>query len=104
VAVAFASLADGQLAAAEADIYTVPASTSLAAGEVRLFNTNTTAETVRIFVQRSGGTSRQLFQAELVANGHAQWPIPELATGDKVRAYTTTAVKVNYIVHGRTVT
>lgn len=95
------SLAQGQLAAAIADIYTVPASTRIANIEVQLFNSNTSTETVELALQRSGGTSRQAIQVDIDQDESYVWRIEGLSAGDKVRGNTDTAVKVNYFISGQ---
>ena len=54
------SLADGQLAAAQGDLYTVPAATKAMIATMEFYNNGANTETVAIFQQRSGGTSRQI--------------------------------------------
>jgi len=96
------SLADGQLANAEADLYTVPAATIAAVDECWLFNTSAAVnQTVYLYVQRSGGVSRQVYQAVLGIKQAVCLALGPLSAGDKVRAYATTAATVNYELLGR---
>jgi hypothetical protein len=95
------SLAQGQLAAAEATIYTVPAASKTGILHLNLFNTEAaTARIVYIYVQRSGGTSRLVWQATLVATGSAWLDIGPLSAGDLLRACASAANVVNYLVTG----
>jgi len=95
------SLAQGQLAVAEATIYTVPASSKTGILHLNVFNTEAvTARIVYIYVQRSGGTSRLVWQATLAASGSAWLDIGPLSAGDLVRAYASAANVVNYLLTG----
>ena len=95
------SLAQGQLAAAEATIYTVPASGKTGILHLNVFNTEAaTARIIYVYVQRSGGTSRLVWQATLIATGSAWLDIGPLSAGDLVRAYASAANVVNYLLTG----
>lgn len=89
------TIATGQIASTEGDIFTAAAD---AAGvSILIHNTNTTTETVQIFIQPSGGTSRRYLYKDIPANDTLIWEVKVMfSTGDKVRALTTTAAKVNY--------
>jgi hypothetical protein len=95
------SLAQGQLAAAEATIYTVPASGKTGILHLNVFNTEAaTARIVYVYVQRSGGTSRLVWRATLIATGSAFLDIGPLSAGDLVRAYASAVNVVNYLLTG----
>lgn len=95
------SLAQGQLAAAEATIYTVPAASKTGILHLNVFNTEAvTARIVYIYVQRSGGTSRRVWQETLIATGSAWLDLGPLSAGDLVRAYASAANVVNYLLCG----
>lgn len=95
-------LADGQLAAAETDMYTAPASTSTYVKSIICSNTNaSTANTVSIYLQPSAGTSRRIAYASL--NPGDTLYIEEalvLDTGDKIRGLATNATQVDYTICG----
>lgn len=95
------SLAQGQLAAAIADLYTVPSGNKIANVEVQALNTNSSIETVELALQRSGGTSRLMIQVDLDENESYVWHIEALSAGDKIRGNTDTASKVNYYISGQ---
>ena len=98
------TIADGQLATSEGDIYLVPGATKGYVKQVTLYNTNAAQQTIYVFIKRSGGTSRcirrfvidQYESVDLVDDGDTL----ELSTGDAIRAYTTTATAVDYVVMG----
>ena len=96
------NLANGQLPAAKGTLYTVPASTQAVIKSITLYNTNTTAETVGIFILKSGGTSRQISGGSLVASGGYMIDDTEytLAAGDIIQGITTTALKVDFTISG----
>jgi hypothetical protein len=96
------SLADGQLANAQGDLYTVPGATAGVGVIVYLHNTNASAEGVYLFLQRSGGTSRQIMAFQIDAGGSAYARITALSTGDKIRGYADDASQVNYEIVGGT--
>lgn len=106
MATAIKVLANGQLASSIGDLYTVPASTSTIIKTITCVNTNTTDETINVYVTPSAGTARRIIHGVLLANLGSMVCDSEitLATGDKLRADTTTASKVDYIVAGVEVT
>jgi hypothetical protein len=99
-----ATLADGQLANAEADIYTSVAVTYVR--NVAFAHQNAATQTIYVYILRSGGTHRfwkrfvlaQYEQADCIDGGQSLI----LSAGDKIRAYTTTATAVDYVVTGVT--
>lgn len=97
------SLADGQLPNSKGTLYTVGASTSTIVKRITYVNTNTTTESVNLYIKRSGSTSRRIIPKDLQLAGsymvidddtHA------LATGDLIEGDTTTATKVDYLIEG----
>lgn len=97
-------LADGQLAATKGTLYTVPATGTLIAVSIYLFNTNTTTEIINLYLKDA--TTRQVAKISLLANEYAEVilekavvPAAGLIEGD-----TTVAAKVNYWVSGVLVT
>ena len=98
------SLADGQVATTTGAIYTVPASTVAVLRSVSFFNTNATTQTLNVYVTRSGGTRRQIFQASMDQNTSlallSEGETLALSTGDVLEADTTTATAVDYLVTG----
>jgi flavorubredoxin len=104
MAITAKSLADGQVAAAKATIYTCPALTKAYVKWLSIHNTNTTAEVVIVYVKRSGSTSRVIYRATLETNETAYAVDKDaslvLSTGDVIEATTTTALKVDYVISG----
>lgn len=101
-------LASGQVANSETAIYTAPSGGTDKAAyltKVTFYNTNTTAEVVRVWVKPAGGTARRIpprlsllqdESADIVADGKSIL----LGPGDALEAATTTASKVDYAVFG----
>lgn len=89
------TLADGQVANAEGTIHT---STGQQYVKAYFFNTNTTAETLTLWIKRSGGTARKIRQAVLQANDSYVVDKIRLSPDDILEASTTTASKVDYVV------
>lgn len=98
------SIADGQVAAAEGAIYTVPASTTAFVKQVTFFSTAAGAQTLIVWIRRSGGTSRKIRQFTLAQNESVDFlddgDTLQLSTGDAIRASTTDATSVDYVVMG----
>jgi len=98
----FGSLADGQLAAAEADLYLVPASTEAISITIYLHNVNAAARHVYLYIERSGGTSRKVLEVVLQTNESAVFEVAALSADDAVRGYASAVTSVNYEVVGAT--
>ena len=96
------NLANGQLANAKGTIYTVPASTQAVIKSITLYNTNSTAETVALYILKSSGTSRQIVGGSLVASGGYMIDDTEYTLGaaDIIQGDTTTASKVDFTISG----
>lgn len=98
------SLADGQLSDSQGAIYTVPASTTAYVRNLFLYNTNAATQTITLYLQRSGGTSREFRSLTLAQYESASVIADEqailLSTGDEIEAVTTTATAVNYFIGG----
>ncbi len=97
-------LAEGQapVHASIAALYTVPASTYVYGGILRVLNGNTTDEVFRWYLTKSGGTRRLVGQMTLAANnGWAEIGPFDLNTADVLSWSTTTATQVNGVFQGR---
>jgi len=64
-AVAVKALADGQLAATKGTLYTTPASTTAIIKSIILVNTDSSARTVNLYIQRDGTNSRRIIPEAL---------------------------------------
>lgn len=96
-------LAEGQLAAATAAIYTVPASTQAIIRRIVLVNTDTSARTVNLFTDASGTDRRECPKdLSLEANGGMVIldKIITLEAGDKIEGDASVADKVDYQIDG----
>lgn len=98
------SLADGQVAAAKATIYTCPVGTKAYIKSVVFSNVGVATETVKFYVKRSGSSSRQFARAVLLVQEslHAvdKDSAITLSDGDVLEASTTNATSVDYLVTG----
>jgi hypothetical protein len=95
-------LADWQAASSETTAYTVPASTWIYSGRLYAYNTHTADEVLKVYLHRSGGTSRLVSQHTLAANGG--WVVVDgidLGPADLLRLSSTSATEVNYVFSGR---
>lgn len=96
------SLADGLVADAVGTIYTAAA--PVIVRTFTLYNSNATPQVIDLFVTRSGGVRRQLYQfaiaqyetATVLAGGE----IIVLSSGDIIEADTNTASAVAYFIAG----
>ncbi len=99
-----ASLADGQIAAADAAIYTVPALTKAYIKTVTIFSTHAATQTVILRIKRSGGTARKwkIFALDQNESGEAieSGSSLQLSAGDEIRAETTNATSVDFLITG----
>lgn len=92
------SVADGQVAAAAAAIFTGTA-TQYGQANISLLNTSgSTTETILVTISRQGGTARRVARAVLSPNEQLYIAGLPVANGDVVKASTTDATTVDYIV------
>jgi len=101
--IAIKQLADGQLPATTGDLYTVPASTQALIKTIKAVNTNTTTETVNLYLKPSGGTARRLIPKDLQLSAGYLLVVDDeltLEAGDKIQGDTTTAAMVDYTISG----
>ena len=98
------SLADGQISDSQANIYASPSTKVTIVKSLHVYNTNSTAETVKIYVKRFGSTARQIGIAVLAQDESKQFVSDgeaiTLSSEDSIQAITTTASKVNYVLTG----
>jgi hypothetical protein len=98
--VQYKSVADGQLANAQAAIATPASGKQWAGVRVHLFNTNTTEEVIIIAYSRdSGSNKRTVARITLLENERQIVVVPmQNDTSQILYGHTTTAAKVNYVV------
>lgn len=103
MAITAKQLADGQLADATGDLYTVPASTTAYIKSITLVNTGAGDNDVNLFLLPSGGTARRLISKDLcLATAESlvfDAPIV-VDTGDKIQGDATSASEVDYTING----
>jgi len=94
-------LADGQVANSEGAIYTVPASSIAYIKSVSFHNTNAATQTLILYVRNGAGSSRVVARWSLLQDetGFYNGSIA-LEDGDTLRAVTTTASAVDYVITG----
>jgi hypothetical protein len=106
VAITPKSLADGQLPAAKATIYTCPGATTAMIRQIRCSHVSgaATTETVKIFLKVSAGTSRLIGRAMLDQDEQfhvlTDSEALSLEAGDVIEGSTTTATTVDYTITG----
>ena len=93
------ALADGQLANSKGTVYTCPASTTAYIKSITVYNSNSTSETVTLWLNRTG-TSRVVFKATLTTGdyGEALDSVLVLEAGDIIQGQATTASMVDYTI------
>jgi hypothetical protein len=95
------ALADGQLANAEATIYTVPAGTVAYVKSIICQNTGAGANVVQLWVRNDGANSRRLIYVTLQTNEQLYFNEPlTMAAADLIRGAATNANEVDYVVNG----
>jgi len=98
-------LAEGQLAAVKATIYTCPAATQAIIRDIAFGNVGGVTENLNLYVKKSGSTSRLFSKAQLDMDEFAhEEDIGTLDAGDELEADTTNAASVDYSIMGVEVT
>lgn len=96
-------LAEGQLANAEAALYTVPAATKTLIKTVILSNVGGADRTFNILVKKGAGTSRTISQKNqpLVSSDAFTFSFNiMLEAGDTIRGYADAATAIDYTIFG----
>lgn len=102
MAITIKTLADGQLAAAKATIYTCPASTTAIVRLITYVNTGANV-TVNLYVKPSGGTSRRIIpMAMVLLAGYLmeEDQVITLEAGDVLEGDASIATQVDFTVGG----
>lgn len=96
-------IAEGQLAATETDLYSVPSGKTAIIKSIVWVNGNTSVETVNLYIMKAGSSSRMIIPKDYQMGVQYMARIGDeltLEAGDKIRGFTTTASKVDYTIHG----
>jgi len=97
-------LANGQLPAVKATLYTVPALTNTYIKFINAHNPSAGIESVIFYIKKSAGVSRILGIAELDENQQTRVIDKEetlnLSAGDQIEGETTTVTTVDYVITG----
>jgi hypothetical protein len=105
--ITYLNLANGQLPATAAALYTVPAGASAVVKFITLVNTNTATENVNLFFQKAGSTARRIIPVNLSVSASQSVEINQTITmgaGDAIWGNTTDASVVDYVISGVQVT
>ncbi len=97
------SLADGQLAASKATLYTAPAATQAVANSITLVNTDSSARTVNLYFKASGGTSRRIIPKDLSLAVGAEFTLNRslsLEAADILEGDASAATVVDFVISG----
>ena len=105
MALVYKSLADGQLAAAKATLYTVPGGTTAFIKQITYTNTDASDRTVNLYLKRSGSTSRRIIpqNMNLAVGNTMYWGDADgmaLSTGDIIEGDASAATVVDFVVTG----
>jgi len=100
MAVAIKALGDGQLAVAKGTLYTTPAVTQ-AVAKVVLVNTDASARTVNLYVNRTG-TSRRIAPKDVSVGAGEEYTSETvtLEAADLIEGDASAATVVDYSIHG----
>lgn len=97
------ALGDGQLAAAKAALYTVPASTQTVVLTITLVNTDSSERTVNLYIDATG-VSRRIIPEDMplaADGGYYVFCSPlTLEAGDKIEGDASLANVVDYTISG----
>ena len=97
------SLADGQLAAAKATLYTVPALTTAIIKTISYVNTDIAARTVNLYIKTSVGTSRRIIPNNMTLGvGYMMVYDDEitLEAADEIEGDADAATVVDFTING----
>jgi len=101
MAIAGKALSDGQLANAEAVIYTVPGGTTTYIKSIICTNAGAGQNVVTLYVRNDGANSRRLIYVPLETNEQLYFDEPlTMEAADEVRGDATNAAEVDYIING----
>ena len=101
------SLADGQLAATQAILYTCPGGTEAIIKTIILVNTDSVARDVNLYFKADGGTSRRIIPVDMeLGIGYSMLFDNELTleAGDVIEGDATAANVIDFSIHGIEVT
>lgn len=96
------ALANGQLAAAKATLYTVPALTFTIVKSITLVNTDASARTVNLYV-KPAATSRRIIPLNLSIPAGGSYVYDDgitLEAGDVIEGDASVANVVDYVING----
>lgn len=96
-------LGNGQLPNAIGDLYTVPAATQAIVRTIILVNVSGAAKTTNLYIKKSGGTARRIWEQDFSLADKAQSTFSEiltLATGDKIQGDASAVTSVDYSIFG----
>lgn len=93
-------IAQGRLPNSQTSIHS-PSGEQIYSGVLRLYNSNSTTEVVKIWLQISGGTARQMWEISLGTKESYAISIGDIGDGDDIEASSTTADVTHWTIQGR---
>lgn len=103
MAISIKDLGTGQLASSKGTLYTTPASTQAIVISITLVNTDTSARTVNLYVQKDGTNSRRIIPKDLSLAIGAQFEYTgriTLEAADLIEGDASAASVVDYQING----
>ena len=99
----YKSLADGQLSASKATLYTCPASTSAIVSKIHLVNTGNSEVKVNIYFKASGGTSRRICPKDMILKAGYMAVLDDevvMEAADIIEGDAIVASVIDYVISG----
>ena len=97
-------LAEGQVTNSQADIFAATATICTYVKNLSLYGTNASAQTVQLWLKKSGGTARKWKRFVLAQDEHVDvidgGQAVHLQSGDSIQASTTTNLAVDFYITG----
>ena len=96
-------LGTGQLANSKGTLYTVPTATETLVNSITLVNTDSSARTVNLYVQKDGSNSRRIIPKDLSIAAGASFvydSVTTLEAADLIEGDASVADKLDYTING----
>jgi hypothetical protein len=97
------SLADGQLAAAKATLYTVPVGRTTIITTISYVNADALARTINLYIKPSGSSSRRIIPENMILGASYMMVYDDeitLEAGDAIEGDASAAGVVDYTING----
>lgn len=96
-------LGTGQLANSKGTLYPVPSDTEALVNSITLVNTDSSARTVNLYVQKDGSNSRRIIPKDLSIAAGASFiydSVITLEAADLIEGDASAATVVDYVING----